>query len=624
MRTKSIPLWFFTSLCLMFFPTRGSTEPHALQPKHLRVSIADGHYQDESHLWLPYRWDSWHTEGGLALFDFDLPALSQAQGCALHIPRIGMEWQVFVGTQNQEPKEVASFWHTRPATQGFPYLRPLRINLSTHIDCTQQGNRLRIQLKNVPNIVGGLSAVYYGSEAEIGALHGQSFFWKVTGPYVVAISSGLLGLLGIWIWLWGRDGLFLIYGCSEILWALGMLMSLNSESAFLPSFVYGFIMLALSGFATVFMCAFLVCLVGAWSPKWKLFLILVLLVAPALFVYSSLNNEYRVSKAHWDTLIFSLGGLTTATVWRAAFQHRSSVQIQAALSLLITFAGGGLDWWRANGPDAFNGHIRWIPYTWLAMGLLMAVLLGQRLRQSVRVQDEHEAHLNQRLHECEAELEKRHVQDKRHAVESVSQQERLRILHDMHDGLGADLTGALMQAKALEKDQAQAVELVSLIQRSLDHLKISIDTLQEDHGDIATIAGQLRHRMGSQFEMAGISLAWNVQELPVITDWNAGKSKDLALLLYEAMSNLLMHSGASHAYFEITPQDQAICIRLQDNGRGLPCASASHDAKRGHGLRGMQERARHLNAQLSFHNSPQYGGVCVTLLIPLLTSADSD
>jgi signal transduction histidine kinase len=587
------------------------------------VSIADGDYQDEAHLWLPYRWDSWHAVGGLALFDFELPALPQAQGCALHIPRIGMEWRVFVGAQNQALKEVGSYWHTQSAAQGFPYLRPLRIDLNTHMDCTQTGNRLRIQLKNAPNIVGGLSAVYYGSKADIDALHGHSYFWKVTGPYVVTISSGLLGLLGLWIWLWGRDSLFLIYGCSEILWALGMFMSLNSESAFLPSFVYGFIMLALSGFATVFMCAFLVCLVGAWSPRWKMFLMLVLLVAPALFVYSSLNNEYRVSKAHWDTLIFALGGLTTATVWRAALKHRSSVQVQAALSLLLTFAGGGLDWWRANGLDAFNGHIRWIPYTWLAMGLLMAVLLGQRLRQSVRAQDEYAAHLNQRLHEREVELENRHAQDKSHAVESVSQHERLRILRDMHDGLGADLSGALMQAKALEKDQTQAVELVSLIQRSLDHLKISIDTLQEDHGDIPTIAGQLRHRMRQQFEMARIGLAWHVEELPVITDWNAGKSKDLALLLYEAMSNLLMHSGASQAYFEITQQDQAICIRLQDNGRGLPSANDPHSAKRGHGLRNMQERAQRLNAQLSCHNRPQYGGVCVTLLIPLLTSAHS-
>jgi signal transduction histidine kinase len=93
----------------------------------------------------------------------------------------------------------------------------------------------------------------------------------------------------------------------------------------------------------------------------------------------------------------------------------------------------------------------------------------------------------------------------------------------------------------------------------------------------------------------------------------------LALLLYEAMSNLLMHSGASQAYFEITQQDQAICIRLQDNGRGLPSANDPHSAKRGHGLRNMQERAQRLNAQLSCHNRPQYGGVCVTLLIPLLT-----
>lgn len=170
----------------------------------------------------------------------------------------------------------------------------------------------------------------------------------------------------------------------------------------------------------------------------------------------------------------------------------------------------------------------------------------------------------------------------------VLQGQRLRILRDMHDELGADLSGALMQVKALEKRQTQPIELVSLIQRALDHLKISIDTLQEDHGDIATIAGQLRRRMGLQFEMTGIRLTWHARELPISNDWSAGKSKDLAFLLYEAISTLLIHSGASQAYFEITQQDQAICIRLQDNGRGLTSATAHHDPKRGHGLRSME------------------------------------
>jgi len=619
MRTKRPLLWLLASLCLLCSPTLGRAELHALQPTHLKVSIADGDDQDEAHLWLPYRWDSWHADGGLALFDFELPALPQAQGCALHIPRVGMQWRVFVGAKEQALTEVAAYWHTQPAAQGFFYLRPVRIDLGKRIDCTQAGNRLRIEVKNVPYIIGGLSPVYYGLKAEIDGLHERSYFWKVTGVYVVVIVSFLLGFLGLWIWLWGRDRLFLIYACSEILWALGMFMTLNTEAAFFLRFFYGFSMLALSGVAALLGCVFVINLMGTWSQKWQRLLMLALLAIPALFIYSSMSNEYSVGKTIWNSLVLGIAGLTATTVWRAAFKHRSSLHIQAALSLLLSFAGGGLDWWYANGTDNFRGCIRWLPYTWLATGLLMAVLLGQRLRQAVKAQVEYESRLNQRLHEREAVLANLHAQDKIHAVESVSQQERLRILRDMHDGLGADLSGALMQAKALDKHQTQAVELVSQIQRALDHLKISIDTLQEDHGDIATIAGQLRHRMRQQFEVAGIGLAWHVQELPVITDWNAGKSKDLALLLYEAMANLLMHSGASQAYFEITQQDQAICIRLQDNGRGLPSTSANQDAKRGHGLRSMQERAQRLNAQLSCHNSPQHGGVCMTLLIPLHT-----
>jgi signal transduction histidine kinase len=56
-------------------------------------------------------------------------------------------------------------------------------------------------------------------------------------------------------------------------------------------------------------------------------------------------------------------------------------------------------------------------------------------------------------------------------------------------------------------------------------------------------------------------------------------------------------------------------MRIDDNGVGLDPALIAHDPPGHFGLRGMHERAAHLNARLTFVSAPG-AGTHITLVVP--------
>jgi len=604
-----IALYLLTLMMLMWRctePALASAEPVALVPNKAILTLDNAESLAQP-LRLPYKWDTKQASAGHADFEFDLPPVDDPRNCALFIPRIGMQWRIWVG--NGRFQMVDNYWHETTDAHGFSYARPRHVPIGQYVNCSAEGNKLRIELKNAPATAGGLAHVYYGDTLATQALYDHQYRWNVTGGHMVAAVSGVLGLLALLVWSSIKEIGFLSYAVAEISWAASLLMFLHTENAFLPSFEYGSLNLTLYGVATTSMCAFLIQLIQKWSPVWTRMTIGMLCMAPILVAISVLTQHYWVCKILWESLMLSLAFVTTIHVGQATFRAPQKENILASLSLFLSFLAGTHDWWITHAQKEYFGEMRWLPYSWLTMGLVMATLLAQRLRYFTRAVFNHESILTQRMQQREVELTKAHEHAQTRATQEASQQERLRILRDMHDGLGADLSGALMQAKAMEKQQLLSVDLVTPIQRALDHLKISIDAMQEDHGDIATIVGQLRHRIGMQFEMAGIGLAWRVDDLPVLAHWDTGMSRDLTFLLYEALSNLLVHAGATQAWFEVTCEHQAICIRLRDNGLGLP----QQPMPNGHGMRSMQERARRLGADLSWHLAADPRGTSMTL-----------
>jgi signal transduction histidine kinase len=187
----------------------------------------------------------------------------------------------------------------------------------------------------------------------------------------------------------------------------------------------------------------------------------------------------------------------------------------------------------------------------------------------------------------------------------------------MHDGVGHELLGALHVAREGTVPREAVTEQ---IQRAMDHLKLTVDVLQEGAQDVATTLGLLRYRLAPRLQACGISMQWQVPELPPLSGWDTRHARDLQLLLYEAFTNLLVHSGATETLFDASLESQSrrLRIRLADNGRGLDPVGDG-----GNGLASMTARAARLNASISIRNGgvPGFPGACVELWIPLADPA---
>ncbi len=98
--------------------------------------------------------------------------------------------------------------------------------------------------------------------------------------------------------------------------------------------------------------------------------------------------------------------------------------------------------------------------------------------------------------------------------------------------------------------------------------------------------------------------------------------KDVALCLFrvaqEALTNVVKHSGAKSAQVHLSQTEQAVTLRISDQGSGFdPDSGSSRD---GIGLIGMSERLRLIGGRLSI-NSQFSRGTDVIIEAPLPVTA---
>lgn len=190
-------------------------------------------------------------------------------------------------------------------------------------------------------------------------------------------------------------------------------------------------------------------------------------------------------------------------------------------------------------------------------------------------------------------------------------EERQRLLQDLHDGMGHELLGALLLARSRTTPRKA---VAAQIERAMDCLKLTVDAMQPGAHDPGTILGSLRHRIARRLELAGIALDWQAARIPPVAGWTPAQGRELQMLLYEAFTNLVRHSGARRARLRagVDARQGGLRVVLQDDGRGLPA-----DAAHGQGLGSMRARAARMSATLSYApGDAEFPGARLELHIP--------
>lgn len=205
--------------------------------------------------------------------------------------------------------------------------------------------------------------------------------------------------------------------------------------------------------------------------------------------------------------------------------------------------------------------------------------------------------LDRRVKKREAELTALLEQRVKDAEARALTKERNRLMQDMHDGVGGRLVSAL---SLLERDRISLDDVREEIRNCLEDIRLTIESLDIDAGDLPTLLGSFRYQVEPRLVRHGISLHWNVDDLPIGQGFNPVHNLHLLRVFQEAVSNILRHAGADEIRFDLRVTSNVLCLTIGDNGCGLPDPNRRSS---GRGLGNMRSRIAVMGGQIAFRNS---------------------
>lgn len=196
---------------------------------------------------------------------------------------------------------------------------------------------------------------------------------------------------------------------------------------------------------------------------------------------------------------------------------------------------------------------------------------------------------------------------------AAQEAERHRIARELHDEVGQGLTAMLLGLKrAIDRAPEDVREDLMLVREaargSLEEVRQVARRLRpgvlEDLGLLSALAASATDLSTHSRIHVQRGLAAGLPEL--------GPEAELVVyrVAQEAMTNIARHSGADTAWLSLTRQGDAVALLVADNGRG------ARGRPEGTGIRGMRERARLVDGQLSVRPRPE-GGTEVRLVVPV-------
>jgi len=213
------------------------------------------------------------------------------------------------------------------------------------------------------------------------------------------------------------------------------------------------------------------------------------------------------------------------------------------------------------------------------------------------------------------------VRTSRAALVTAREEERRRIRRDLHDGLAPALASLRLQLAALQQlvpDRPQdALDLVARLRGDVRSASTQVRALV--YGLHPTVLDELGLVEALRSRAAATPSVQVAVELP--TPWRVlPAAVEIAIfrIAGEALANVSRHAGARTCTVTVEVRDDAVELRVDDDGRGLPLPLVP-----GVGIAGMRERAEELGGTLTVLPSRPGGpGTSVVAVLPVEAAAE--
>ena len=519
---------------------------------------------------------------------------------AIYLPRVIMNAEVWVngvlvGREGQMDTPVTRNWNTPLlfTTPGTTWRAGL--------------NTVQIRVVAFPDNSGGLAPPQLGRADVMDAKQRVQSFWQNDLVYAATISVIALGLFVMVLWLRKRERIeYCHFSLGAVLWGVSNLNMVVREAP-LPNAQWEVFIYVCSVCSWLFLCLFTLRF-AQQLPRWLERSVLAFGAACAIFLALSGPSGAVVWGPYWLVPVLALGAWS---MWKvAAFVRRTSLSDYKILVSVeaLALAFGLHDWLIQAGRMPFEtayatpyiAPLLLAAFAWLIAGDYARAqrdLATLNLELADRVRSKEMA-LRESFSKL-AELER---------AQAVSQ-ERHRIMRDMHDGVGMHLSSAIRQ---LQGGQVGTDLIEQTLRDSLDHLKLTVDSMSLHEGDVTGLLGSLRYRLAPRLQAAGLQLHWQVGELPHWPQGHIDNLRHLQYIVFEAVSNALQHAQASALWLRASAETGGIVVCVEDNGCGFSLVGKNPGEAEGKGLQGMRSRAQSMGGQLQW--LPREGGGCCVVV----------
>jgi signal transduction histidine kinase len=361
--------------------------------------------------------------------------------------------------------------------------------------------------------------------------------------------------------------------------------------------------------------------VNEWTngPPWYRRALLILAAAAALTNIGAYMTLTLVSAYMLGSFLQSAFGIVTMIFmaqrlvrhyWRApaatsAEIAAATVGLTMAVALFATqspFIPGLATWSTIHG-EAFTKLAALFIILFIAIGLARH---GIGVYQLAALNNET---LTRRVVEKERELEAHHALLRAQERERTLATERSRIMRDVHDGIGSQLLGLLVQARA---GLNMPEPITTGLQAAIDDLYLVVDSLDGVDGSLETALGTFRTRVEPKCAAAGIEIVWQINDIGTTKALGPATVLQLYRILQEALSNAIRHGKPKHVTFTLrrNPASGRVVLALHDDGVGFNTAARAT----GRGIANMKKRAVSVGTELDITSGAN--GTTVSIVLP--------
>jgi len=247
-------------------------------------------------------------------------------------------------------------------------------------------------------------------------------------------------------------------------------------------------------------------------------------------------------------------------------------------------------------------------------------------------QKEIEAALQETRQELEARVERRtaelqqaneELRDLSSRLQQLQDDERRRLARELHDSVGQWLAAIGMNI-AIVKQEAHRLppEVARRVEENeamVQQLSVEIRTLS--HLLHPPLLDEVGLSSALQWYVEGFAERSNIAATLEIPEDLERLPSDMEITVFravqECLTNVHRHSGSTSCSVKVSRDTKQLRVEINDAGRGIPKDKqvALRSARGGVGLRGMQERVRHLGGILEIRSSTS--GTCITAILPI-------